>query len=53
VAEVDTGEAPGVTAGARRIESHVDHIKAKLGFERRARIVAWALDRASDNGART
>jgi predicted ATPase/DNA-binding CsgD family transcriptional regulator len=36
----------------RTVESHVDHIKAKLGFDRRARIVAWALDRASDNGAR-
>ena len=36
----------------RTVESHVDHIKAKLGFARRARIVAWALDRASDNGAR-
>jgi non-specific serine/threonine protein kinase len=35
----------------RTVESHVDHIKAKLGFARRARIVAWALDRASDNGA--
>jgi non-specific serine/threonine protein kinase len=29
----------------RTVESHVDHIKAKLGFGRRARIVAWALDR--------
>jgi DNA-binding CsgD family transcriptional regulator len=38
---------------SRTVESHVDHIKAKLGFGRRARIVAWALDRASDNGART
>jgi DNA-binding CsgD family transcriptional regulator len=36
----------------RTVESHVDHIKAKLGFGRRARIVAWALDRASDNGER-
>jgi predicted ATPase/DNA-binding CsgD family transcriptional regulator len=36
----------------RTVESHVDHIKAKLGFARRARIVAWALDRASGNGAR-
>ena len=36
----------------RTVESHVDHIKAKLGFARRARIVAWALDRAGDNGAR-
>ena len=36
----------------RTVESHVEHIKAKLGFARRARIVAWALDRASDNGAR-
>ena len=29
----------------RTVESHVDHIKTKLGFARRARIVAWALDR--------
>jgi DNA-binding CsgD family transcriptional regulator len=36
----------------RTVESHVDHIKAKLGFGRRARIVAWALKRASDNGSR-
>jgi DNA-binding CsgD family transcriptional regulator len=36
----------------RTVESHVDHIKAKLGFGRRARIVAWALDRESDNGRR-
>jgi predicted ATPase/DNA-binding CsgD family transcriptional regulator len=36
----------------RTVESHVEHIKAKLGFARRARIVAWALDRASDTGAR-
>jgi predicted ATPase/DNA-binding CsgD family transcriptional regulator len=35
----------------RTVESHVEHIKAKLGFARRARIVAWALDRTSDNGA--
>jgi predicted ATPase/DNA-binding CsgD family transcriptional regulator len=31
----------------RTVESHVDHIKAKLGFGRRARIVAWALERAN------
>jgi DNA-binding CsgD family transcriptional regulator len=36
----------------RTVESHVEHIKAKLGFDRRARIVAWALDRARVNGAR-
>jgi predicted ATPase/DNA-binding CsgD family transcriptional regulator len=35
----------------RTVESHVEHIKAKLGFARRARIVAWALDRTGDNGA--
>jgi predicted ATPase/DNA-binding CsgD family transcriptional regulator len=34
----------------RTVESHVDHIKVKLGFGRRARIVAWALDRAGDGG---
>jgi DNA-binding CsgD family transcriptional regulator len=33
----------------RTVESHVDHIKAKLGFGRRARIVAWALDRPNGN----
>jgi DNA-binding CsgD family transcriptional regulator len=37
----------------RTVESHVDHIKVKLGFGRRARIVASALDQASDNGGRT
>jgi predicted ATPase/DNA-binding CsgD family transcriptional regulator len=37
----------------RTVESHVDHIKVKLGFRRRARIVAWALDRARDPGTRT
>jgi predicted ATPase/DNA-binding CsgD family transcriptional regulator len=36
----------------RTVESHVEHIKAKLGFGRRARIVAWALDDANGNGAR-
>jgi non-specific serine/threonine protein kinase len=35
----------------RTVESHVDHIKAKLGFGRRARIVAWALNRAEAAGA--
>jgi DNA-binding NarL/FixJ family response regulator len=34
----------------RTVESHVDHIKAKLGFGRRARIVAWALDRPNGDG---
>ena len=28
----------------RTVESHVDHIKGKLGFARRARIVTWALE---------
>ena len=32
----------------RTVESHVDHIKRKLGFARRARIVAWVLGRAPD-----
>jgi DNA-binding CsgD family transcriptional regulator len=36
----------------RTVESHVDHIKAKLGFGRRARIVAWALERADGDGSR-
>jgi predicted ATPase/DNA-binding CsgD family transcriptional regulator len=34
----------------RTVESHVDHIKAKLGFDRRARIVAWALNRGDGVG---
>jgi DNA-binding CsgD family transcriptional regulator len=37
----------------RTVESHVNHIKAKLGLGRRARIVSWALDRASNNGVDT
>ena len=37
----------------RTVESHVDHIKAKLGFDRRARIVAWAVHHANENDART
>jgi DNA-binding NarL/FixJ family response regulator len=37
----------------RTVESHIEHIKAELGFGRRARIVAWALHRASDDDART
>jgi non-specific serine/threonine protein kinase len=36
----------------RTVESHVEHIKAKLGFGRRARIVAWAHDRVNGNGDR-
>jgi ATP/maltotriose-dependent transcriptional regulator MalT len=32
----------------RTVESHVDHIKAKLGFARRARIMAWVLNREND-----
>jgi predicted ATPase/DNA-binding CsgD family transcriptional regulator len=35
----------------RTVESHVEHIKVKLGFARRARIVAWALDRTGDSDA--
>ena len=33
----------------RTVESHVVHIKAKLGFARRAQIVGWALDRKNDD----
>jgi DNA-binding NarL/FixJ family response regulator len=44
--------AQHLVISTRTVESHVDHIKAKLGFGRRARIVAWALTRAGDNGAR-
>jgi DNA-binding CsgD family transcriptional regulator len=40
--------AQRLVISTRTVESHVEHIKAKLGFGRRARIVAWALDQASD-----
>jgi non-specific serine/threonine protein kinase len=43
--------AQSLVISTRTVESHVDHIKAKLGFGRRARIVAWALERVSGNGA--
>ena len=43
--------AQSLIISTRTVESHVDHIKAKLGFGRRARIVAWALERVSGNGA--
>jgi DNA-binding CsgD family transcriptional regulator len=33
----------------RTVESHVDHIKTKLGFARRARIVAWSIGRQGDD----
>ena len=33
----------------RTVETHVDHIKAKLGFPRRAHVVAWALDRRNQD----
>jgi DNA-binding NarL/FixJ family response regulator len=36
----------------RTVESHIDHIEVKLGFTRRARIVAWALERAYHNVVR-
>jgi DNA-binding NarL/FixJ family response regulator len=36
---------------SRTVESHVDHIKAKLGFNRRTRIVAWVLERANNDKA--
>jgi DNA-binding CsgD family transcriptional regulator len=42
--------AQSLVISPRTVESHVDHIKAKLGFARRARIVAWALERESGNG---
>jgi DNA-binding CsgD family transcriptional regulator len=29
----------------RTVDSHLDHIKSKLGLTRRAQIVAWAVDR--------
>ncbi len=35
----------------RTVESHIEHIKAKLGLGRRTRIAAWALDRAGNDGA--
>jgi DNA-binding CsgD family transcriptional regulator len=34
----------------RTVESHVDHIKAKLGLARRAHVVRWALARGTDDG---
>jgi predicted ATPase/DNA-binding CsgD family transcriptional regulator len=37
--------AERLVISTRTVESHVDHIKTKLGFARRARIVAWAIDR--------
>jgi DNA-binding CsgD family transcriptional regulator len=41
--------AQRLTISTRTVESHVDHIKAKLGFGRRARIVAWVLSRVDDD----
>jgi predicted ATPase/DNA-binding CsgD family transcriptional regulator len=38
--------AQSLTISARTVESHIDHIKAKLGFGRRTRIAAWALERS-------
>jgi hypothetical protein len=46
-AELDGGRhgtAEGLIS-TRTVESHVDYIKAKLGFGRRARIAAWVLER--------
>jgi serine/threonine-protein kinase PknK len=43
--------AQRLTISMRTVESHVDHIKRKLGFGRRVRIVAWALDRADADRA--
>ena len=34
----------------RTVESHVDHMRGELGFARRERIIAWALD--ADQAAR-
>jgi hypothetical protein len=31
----------------RTVESHIHHIKSKLGLSQRVRIVAWALGRDS------
>jgi predicted ATPase/DNA-binding CsgD family transcriptional regulator len=42
--------AQRLVISTRTVESHVDHIKAKLGFDRRARIVAWALNQVNGNG---
>jgi non-specific serine/threonine protein kinase len=41
--------AQRLVISTRTVESHVDHIKTKLGFARRARIVAWVLDRNGDD----
>lgn len=37
--------AEHLTISKRTVETHVEHIKTKLGFARRARIVAWAISR--------
>jgi DNA-binding CsgD family transcriptional regulator len=39
--------AQRLVISASTVESHVDHIKTKLGLARRARIVTWARDRRS------
>jgi DNA-binding CsgD family transcriptional regulator len=44
--------AHSLVISTRTVESHIDHIKVKLGFTRRARIVAWALERAYHEATR-
>jgi DNA-binding CsgD family transcriptional regulator len=44
--------AQSLVISTRTVESHIEHIKVKLGFTRRARIVAWALECAYYDVAR-
>jgi predicted ATPase/DNA-binding NarL/FixJ family response regulator len=43
--------AQHLVISTRTVESHVDHIKTKLGLARRAHIVAWALEGRHANDA--
>lgn len=45
--------AERLVISTRTVESHVDNIKRKLGFARRARIVAWVLGRDTEDGTST
>jgi non-specific serine/threonine protein kinase len=37
--------AARLVVGERTVETHVDHIRAKLGVRSRAQIAAWAVER--------
>jgi predicted ATPase/DNA-binding CsgD family transcriptional regulator len=41
----NTEIAERLVISRRTVETHVQHIKTKLGFRRRARVIAWALER--------